>query len=144
MVSSGVKVRLFHIMFHCKFSTSLLVFTVVLQFYKHLIIIEKAFYTAGVKWSVISFQMSNKFINFGSLMNIYGLRVFWCSWWIIVMLFCFEARVFVCSKKCLELSKTDFLCKKVGHFVVNKFFIFSYPLLVLIVLLVSVLFMPGF
>ena len=77
-------------------------------------------------------------------MNIYGLPLVWCSWQIIAMLFCFEAALFMYSENRWELSKADFFYKKVRHFVLTKFVIFSILSLALIVLFVTVLFMPGF
>ena len=59
---------------------------------------SKAFYTAWHFMVTSLFQMSNKFINFESWLNIYGLPLFWCSWQIVVMLLCFEAALFICSK----------------------------------------------
>ena len=71
----------------------------VFLFKKYLVIFPKVFYTSCYYMVTSSFQMSNKFINFGSCVNMYGLPLFWCSaWQIVVMLFCFEAALFMCSK----------------------------------------------
>ena len=52
--------------FIAPFSTFSFVFTVVFLFHKYLVIIQKVFFTARYYMVTSSFQMSNKFINFGS------------------------------------------------------------------------------
>ena len=89
--------------FAARFSTSLFVFIVVLLFWKYFVI-QKFFYTAWYYMITSSFQVLNKFTSFGSWV-IYGLPLFWCSWQIIVMLFCFEAALFICSKNVWDFSR---------------------------------------
>ena len=75
------------------------VYAIVFLFKKYLNIFQNVFYTACYYKVPSSFQMSNKFINFESWVNIYGLPLFWCSsWQIVVMLFCFEEALFMYSK----------------------------------------------
>ena len=75
------------------------VYTIVFLFNKCLVISQKVFYTTCYSVVTSSFQMWNKFINFESWVNIYGLPLFWCrSWKIVVMLFCFEAVIFMYSR----------------------------------------------
>ena len=84
--------------FIAPFSTSSFVFAVAFLFYEYLAIIQKVFYTAAYYMVTSSFQMSNKFINFRSWENIYGLPLFWWSWQIIAVLFYFEVLLFMCYK----------------------------------------------
>ena len=101
---------------------------------------SKAFYTAWHYIVTSSFQMSNKFICIGS--NIYYLPLFGRSWQIAVMLFGFEAALFMCPKNVWNFPRLIWWI--ISYFLVTKYFIFSFLLLVLIALLLVVMFMPGF
>ena len=72
-------------------------------FYKY-VVIQKSFYAAYYYMITSSFQMLNKFTNFGSWV-IYGLHLFRCFWQIIGMLFCFEAGLFICYKNIGNFSR---------------------------------------
>ena len=135
-----VKLAYFIPCFIAPFSTSSFVFTVVFLFCKHPDVIQKLFQNARCYMITSSFQMSNKFRNLGSWLNIYVLPLLWCSYQIIAMFFWFEAALFMCSKNVWNYPRQIFFFKKIKHFAVNKRFISSFLLLVLIVLLVIV---PG-
>ena len=66
MLSSGGKVYFPISCFIAPFSTYSFTYIVVFLFNKYLVIIQKVFYTARYYKITSSFQMSNKFIKFGS------------------------------------------------------------------------------
>ena len=109
MLSSGGIVCFFsyHVSF-APFPTSSFVYTVVFLSNKYIAIIQKAFYTAFYYRITSSLQVSNKFINFGSWVNFYGLPFLWCSWQIVVMLVGFEAALFMCSKNIGDFFKKNY------------------------------------
>ena len=102
-----VKYAFFMWCFIVPFSTSSFVITIVFLFNKYLVIIQKVFYTARYYIVTSSFQMSSKFINFGPWVNIFGLPLFWCSWHIAVVVFYFEAALFMCSKNTWNIPRRN-------------------------------------
>ena len=135
MLSSRGKVFYFHIMFlwtNFYFFISIFCCFAALKIFCHYL---KSVFTVQYYMVTSPFQMSNK-VEY--IWNIYGFGIY------MVYLFYFEAALFTCFKNVLNFPNSDFFCKKIRHFVVINFFIFSFLLLVLIVLPVIVLFMPGF
>ena len=137
-----VKYAFFVSCFIAPLSATSIVYTVVSSI-QYLVIIQKSFILVWYYIVTSSFQMSSKFINFGSWVNIYGLPLFWYSWQIVVMLFCFEKALFMCSKNDSNVPRRIYFVNRSRSFV-TKFLIFTFLLLVVIVLLVAVLFMPCF
>ena len=112
-----VKYAFFISCFIAPFSTSSLVYTAVFLFDVLLLFKGLLYYMALYGHFLIS-----AFILM-LLTNCCHVNLFWGS-------------AFHMFYKCLELSKADFFCEQIRYFVVTKFLIFSFLLLVLIVLLV--------
>ena len=111
----------------------------------NILLLFKKFYTERYYMITSSFQMSNKFINFESWVNIYGLPLLWCSKQIIVMLFCFEEVLLMCSKNVWNFPRRISFANFFSGILLQINFLFlSFLLVDLIVLLVIVLFMPEF
>ena len=145
MFSSGSKIWFFQIMFHCTifyFFICIYCCFAVMQISSYFseslfycIVLYGHFFISNVKY-IYKRSIKSEYIwlNFILMLSEKYCRVilFWNS-------------AFHVFQECFKLYKSDFFfCKKIRHFVVTKFFIFSILLLVLIVLLVVLLLIPRF
>ena len=89
---------LFHIMFHCTIFYFFICIYCCFFVQQISCYYSKAFYASWYYIVTCSFLMWNKFINFRPRVNMYGLPLFWYSWQFVVMLFCFENALSICSK----------------------------------------------